>query len=71
MGRETSENWDVYEDEGVSFDEMDDDEFALMDCAMGRDGQCGHAGTEFCDFECPEMRRVRAAERAQRKAEPR
>lgn len=68
MGREDTknENFDVYEDEGDSFDDMDDDEFALMDCAMGRDGHCGHAGTEFCDFECPEMRRRRAADRAWR-----
>lgn len=31
------------------------DERALenFDCGMGADGQCGHAGSEDCDFECP------------------
>lgn len=32
----------------------DDEEF--FDCHMGRDGQCGAAGSEMCDFECPVMR---------------
>jgi hypothetical protein len=53
------------DDTGTSFadyDEMDDDgmdeeeEFwadAEMNCHMHRDGQCGAAGSEYCDFECP------------------
>lgn len=31
----------------------DEDEWGLINCAMGPDGQCGHAGTEWCDWECP------------------
>lgn len=30
-----------------------DDEDATFDCALGPDGQCGKAGSEECDFECP------------------
>lgn len=41
------EDYDGYEqDDGGEYDPMDD-------CALGPDGQCGHAGSEFCDFECP------------------
>lgn len=41
------------EDEFDGFDEDDEDFF---DCHMGPDGQCGAAGSEFCEFECPTMR---------------
>lgn len=37
-------------------DEVDDfdDEDDLLDCALDPEsGQCGHAGSEHCDFECP------------------
>ena len=34
-------------------DDDDEDEF---DCHMGRDGSCGLAGTEECDWECPYSR---------------
>jgi hypothetical protein len=37
-------------------DDLDDgpeeDEWEF-DCGMGRDGLCGKAGSEECDFECP------------------
>lgn len=44
--------WEFAEDEDFdTFDgESDDSEF---DCAMDRDGNCGMAGSEECDFECP------------------
>lgn len=35
------------------WDDVDDDDFDMMNCAMGADGQCGHAGTEWCDWDCP------------------
>lgn len=37
------------------FDEMDDgDDFDPADeCMLRPDGQCGAAGSEWCDFECP------------------
>ena len=39
------------------FDDYDDDldeEFDPEDeCMLGPDGQCGAAGSEWCDFECP------------------
>ena len=32
----------------------DDDDDGFDDCALDMDtGQCGHAGSEQCDFECP------------------
>lgn len=34
-----------------SFD--DEDDWLELECALGDDGQCGLAGTEHCDFECP------------------
>lgn len=37
---------DLEEPEG--FEEEDQ-----FDCGMGRDGLCGKAGSEECDFECP------------------
>lgn len=30
-------------------DEFDDD----FECGLRRDGQCGMAGSEYCDFNCP------------------
>ena len=36
----------------------DDEEW--FDCHMGPDGQCGAAGSEMCDFECPTMAELRA-----------
>lgn len=32
---------------------MDDDEFDDFDCQMGPDGFCGAAGSEWCEWECP------------------
>lgn len=32
----------------------DDDDGEPLDlCSMNIDGQCGQAGSEYCDFECP------------------
>lgn len=45
------------EDHGPDFidDDGDDDEYDWLDqeCHLNDDGQCGLAGTEHCDFECP------------------
>lgn len=30
-----------------------EDEEDRFDCGKGRDGLCGKAGSEECDFECP------------------
>ena len=48
-----------------------DDDWDELLCSMGRDGQCGQAGSEYCDFECPTMAAVRAEarQRAERKAD--
>ena len=35
------------------FDGEDDDDFLEMECGLMRDGQCSQAGTEHCDFVCP------------------
>ena len=46
-----------YDPDDEYSDEYDaDDEEALYfesDCAMDRNGLCGKAGSEECDFECP------------------
>ncbi len=38
-------------------DEIDDgdpdDEDDFFECGLRRDGQCGMAGSEYCDFTCP------------------
>jgi len=56
-----------------SFEESDEyelDEYEAFDRHMGRDGLCGAAGSEDCEFECPYRRdqyaRERAAEKRQR-----
>lgn len=36
------------DDEGDLMDEMAD-----MMCSLDRHGQCGQAGSEYCEFECP------------------
>ena len=57
---------DGYDDD--EFDDWDDDDDELpFDCHMDRDGFCGAAGSEECDFECPVMQERYAAMR--RKAE--
>jgi hypothetical protein len=51
-------------------DEPDDepDEYEDFDCHMHGDGQCGAAGSEECDFECPYMRDIRLEQHRQREA---
>ena len=50
---------EYFEDEDDEGDFEDEWEF---DCHMGRDGLCGAAGSEECEFECPyradELRRI-------------
>lgn len=50
----------------VDLDEEDDDWHDTM-CSMGPDGQCGQAGSEWCDFECRTMAAWRAAHPLTRK----
>ena len=52
MGRDAA---DYDFDPSVPDDECDvagDDEWE-MSCGLRRDGLCSQAGTEHCDFECP------------------
>lgn len=47
-----------FDDHNDSFDdEIDEDQMEMleaeMNCSMGPDGQCGQAGSEYCDLECP------------------
>jgi hypothetical protein len=43
--------WDhFWDDDPRDVDEEDGDDF---DCHLMSDGQCGAAGSEMCDFECP------------------
>lgn len=61
--------WEEWDDK--EFDDGDDGEFEF-DCGMYPDGQCGKAGSEECDFECPvmaEIHRDHARARAQKSAE--
>lgn len=41
------DDYDFYEDT------EDEDEYDSFDCAMDRHGNCGKAGSEECDWECP------------------
>jgi hypothetical protein len=45
-------------------EEYELDEYEAFDCHMGRDGLCGAAGSEDCEFECPYRRDQYARERA-------
>lgn len=40
-------------DDGLPDDDEDEDDDLMDECMLGRDGQCGLAGTEHCDFRCP------------------
>jgi len=43
---------EIYDDDDFEeCDEFMEDEF--FDCHMDRHGNCGKAGSEECDFECP------------------
>jgi len=42
--------------EEYELDDDEEDEFESFDCAMDREGYCGKAGSEECDFECPYKR---------------
>ena len=58
---------DEYDTDDEPYDEEDD-----FDCHMGPDGQCGAAGSEMCDFDCPVMAAIhREQYEARRKAEQR
>lgn len=60
-----------YDDPGDYY-EIEEDEYESFDCHMMRDGSCGMAGSEDCEFECPYRRDQYARERAKaRKAEER
>jgi hypothetical protein len=53
------------EDDFDDFDDYNDEESvdeAIQNCGMRRDGQCGKAGSEECDFECPVMADIIRAE---------
>jgi hypothetical protein len=47
-----SQNPELYDDydDPRDWDEEDGDDF---DCHLRPDGQCGAAGSEMCDWECP------------------
>ena len=51
------DHWKTTEPDPWEFDEIDEDEDEMaeaeMNCSMMPDGQCGQAGSEYCDFECP------------------
>jgi hypothetical protein len=34
-------------------DDESEDEYEFLDCHMDRNGFCGKAGSEECEFECP------------------
>lgn len=43
-----------FEDYELEPDDDEEDEFeAFGDCHMDRNGYCGKAGSEECEFECP------------------
>lgn len=46
----TTSDADYYDDDPSDWDEEDDDDY---DCGLMPDGQCLKAGSEECDWECP------------------
>lgn len=44
-------DYDDFDDDIRDHDEEDGDDD--MDCMLRPDGQCGAAGSEYCDFMCP------------------
>jgi hypothetical protein len=45
------------DDDDRDYDSLDaDDDEDYFDCHRGKDGSCGLAGTEECDWECPYSR---------------
>ena len=48
--------WTQEEIDDHSIDASGDDE-EFFDCHIAPDGQCGAAGSEWCDWDCPIMRR--------------
>lgn len=63
-GREWTQS--QIDDHMLQDDDPEDDDWDEMMCSMGPDGQCGAAGSEYCDFECKTMAAVRAESRAQK-----
>lgn len=49
---------DYFEDDydPDDYDPEDDFEIAMSECGAMADGQCGYAGSEFCDWDCPMLR---------------
>jgi len=47
---------DISDDDYGPFGDFDDEDDDTFDCMMGPDGQCGKAGSEECEFDCPTMR---------------
>lgn len=41
----------MFDDDEQQF--ADDDDYGDDDCGLRADGQCSQAGTEHCDFMCP------------------
>ena len=44
------------EDYDNGYDDDPLDEYEAFDCGMDRDGNCGKAGSEECDWACPYSR---------------
>lgn len=40
-------------DDDNEYDDDGDDDWLDLECGLMHDGQCSMAGTEHCDFECP------------------
>jgi hypothetical protein len=62
---ERQEESERYDDFADSLDEeLELDEYESFDCHMDRNGHCGAAGSEDCEFECPYRRDQYAEQRA-------
>lgn len=51
-----------YDDEDENEGPIEEDENEYLDCHMDRNGYCGKAGSEECEFECPYRAAQRRAE---------
>lgn len=48
-----SYDYEDHIDDVLDGEEDREDLEAEMNCSIGPDGQCGQAGSEYCDLECP------------------
>ena len=69
MKSDREQDMERYPDEFQPNDDFEDEETdEYLDCHMDREGFCGKAGSEECEFDCPYRAEQRDRERKRRSA---